>query len=176
MKSGRDTRSNVILRMNLSNSFRASNCRRAITAGVYSNVIFTSEARPVSLKFDLRLGDFYDGTRSDYRGEVNWRPSRFFLIGASYELRELRLPEGDFDIRIITGRLNIAFTPDLVWNTIVQYDNVSRQLGVDSRLRWEWKPGNDVFLVFSQLWDYEDGQLRQPNSEVTFKAVAAFRF
>lgn len=41
--------------------------------------------------------------------------------------------EGDFDIRIITGHVNIAFTPDLVWNTIVQYDNVSRQLGVDSR-------------------------------------------
>jgi hypothetical protein len=83
--------------------------------------------------------------------------------------------QGDFDVRIITGRVNIAFTPDLVWNTLLQYDNVSRQLGVDSRLRWTWRPGNDLFLVFSQLWDYEDGELWQPNTEVTFKAVAAFR-
>jgi len=143
---------------------------------LFQGYIHTSEARPVSLKFDLRLGDFYDGTRSDYRTEIDWRPSRFFLIGASYELRELRLQEGDFDIRIITGRVNIAFTPDLVWNTIVQYDNVSRQLGVNSRLRWTWKPGNDVFLVFNQLWDYEEGRLTQPNSEITLKVGAAFRF
>jgi hypothetical protein len=143
---------------------------------LFQGYIHTSEARPISLKFDLRLGDYYGGTRSDYRAEINWHPSRFFLIGASYDLRELRLAEGDIDVRIMTGRVNIAFTPDLVWNTLVQYDNVSRQLGVDSRLRWTWRPGTDLFLIFNNLWDYEDGELRQPNTEVTFKAVAAFRF
>jgi hypothetical protein len=143
---------------------------------VFQGYIHTSEARPVSLKFDLRLGEYYSGTRSDYRTEINWRPSRFLLVGGSYDLRELRLREGAFDVRIITGRVNIAFTPDLVWNTLVQYDNVSRQLGLDSRLRWTWRPGNDLFLVFNDLWDYEDGELTKPNREITFKAVAAFRF
>ena len=143
---------------------------------LFQGYIHTSDARPVSVNFDLRLGDYYSGTRSGYRGEINWRPSRFFTIGASYDLRELRLAEGDFDVRIISGRANISFTPDLTWNTLVQYDNISRQFGLDSRLRWTWTPGNDVFLIFNNLWDYEHGEFTRPNHEITLKVAAAFRF
>ena len=57
-----------------------------------------------------------------------------------------------------------------------QYDNVSRQVGLNSRLRWTWRPGCDFFLVFNQGWEYDDGRLRQPNSQITLKAAAAFRF
>jgi hypothetical protein len=128
------------------------------------------------LKFDLRLGDYYGGTRSDYRTEINWHPSRFFSIGGSYDLRELRLPEGDFDVRIVSAKMNVAITPDLVWNTIVQYDNISRQIGLNSRVRWTWRPGDDLFFVVNQGWDYDNGILRQPNTEITMKIAAAFRF
>ena len=72
--------------------------------------------------------------------------------------------------------MNIAFTPDLTWNTLVQYDNVSRQVGVNSRVRWTWRPGNDLFLVLNQGWDYESGRLTKSNREITVKVAATLRF
>jgi len=143
---------------------------------LFQGYIHTSEARLVSVKFDLRLGDYYGGTRSDYRTEINWRPSRFFLIGASYDLREIRIPAGDFDVRIVAAKMNVAITPDLVWNTIVQYDNISRQVGLNSRVRWTWRSGDDLFFVVNQGWDYDNGRLSQSNTEITMKIAAAFRF
>ena len=143
---------------------------------LFQGYIHTSEARPISVKFDLRLGDYYAGTRSDYRTEINWHPSRFFSIGGSYDLRQLRLSEGDFDVRIVAAKMNVAITPDLVWNTIVQYDNISRQIGLNSRVRWTWRPGDDLFFVVNQGWDYDNGEFGRSNTEITMKVAAAFRF
>lgn len=144
--------------------------------GLFQGHITTSAARPIGASFRLRLGDFYSGTRSDYRGELNWRPSRFFTATTAYELRQLRLAEGDFDVRIASAIIKVALTPDLTWNTVVQYDNISKQVGLNSRLRWTWRPGDDLFFIVNQGWDYDNGRFAQPNSEIILKAAATFRF
>jgi len=72
--------------------------------------------------------------------------------------------------------MNVAITPDLVWNTIVQYDNISRQVGLNSRVRWTWRSGDDLFFVVNQGWDYDNGELSRSNTEITMKVAAAFRF
>ena len=144
--------------------------------GLFQGHITTSAARPLGASFRLRLGDYYSGTRSDYRGELNWRPSRFFTATTAYELRQLRLAEGDFDVRIASAIIKVAFTPDLTWNTVVQYDNISKQVGLNSRIRWTWRPGDDLFFVVNQGWDYDNGRFAQSNNEIILKAAATFRF
>jgi hypothetical protein len=136
----------------------------------------SSEARSVGVGLFVRRGDYYGGTRDDYSAEVKWRPSRFLTAGAYYNLRQIRLKEGSFDVRIIKAHLNVAFTPDLTWNTLIQYDNVSREVGLNSRLRWTWRPGHDLFLVLNQGWDYETGRLTKSNRDLTIKAAATIRF
>ena len=143
--------------------------------GLFQGHITTSPARPISVGFWLRLGDYYSGTRSDYRGEFNWRPSRFFTLNTAYEVREIQLREDDFEVNIASARVNLAFTPDLTWSTVVQYDNVSKQVGLNSRLRWTWRPGNDLFLIVNQNWEYDDGRFIKPNSEIILKVAATFR-
>ena len=145
--------------------------------GLFQGRITTSAARPISVGFRLRLGDYYGGTRSDYLGEFTWRPSRFFTASGAYQVREIRLPEGDFEVKIVSGRVSVAFTPDLTWNTVVQYDNISKQVGLNSRLRWTWRPGNDLFLIVNQGWDYANSaRLIRPSSEIILKVAATFRF
>lgn len=58
----------------------------------------------------------------------------------------------------------------------MQYDNISKQVGLNSRIRWTWRPGDDLFLVLNQGWDYDDGRFRQPSSQIILKAAATFRF
>ena len=70
---------------------------------------------------------------------------------------KIRLREGDFNVRIVSAKLNLSFTPDLSWNTIVQYDNVSSEVGLNSRIRWTYRPGSDLFLVANQGWNFDRG-------------------
>lgn len=42
-----------------------------------------------------------------------------------------------------------AFSPDLVLAHYAQYDTESRDVGLNTRLRWTIIPGNDLFLVWN---------------------------
>jgi hypothetical protein len=35
----------------------------------------------------------------------------------------------------------------------IQYDDISRQLGWNARLRWQIRPGNDIYLVYNKNWE-----------------------
>ncbi|MES1260339.1 MAG: DUF5916 domain-containing protein, partial [Acidobacteriota bacterium] len=120
-----------------------------IPAGNYgwtSGFVFfeTTEARPISLEVRYSNGQFYDGDRQDYEVGVTWRPSQYFTGGVTLEINDIHLPQGDFIVRVIEGRADFQFSPDLVWSNIIQYDSESAELGLNSRVRWEVMPGQEV--------------------------------
>ena len=45
----------------------------------------------------------------------------------------------------------------LFWNLVGQYDNVSNEFGVNSRIRWAVQSGSDLFLVFIHNADTKQG-------------------
>ena len=63
-----------------------------------------------------------------------------------------RLPEGRFTARILSTQVSYTASPFLSLSNLLQYDNLSRNLGWQSRVRWTLQPGNDMFFVFSQGW------------------------
>ncbi len=67
-----------------------------------------------------------------------------------------RLPEGHFIARIYTSNVGYAFSPTLSFSNLMQYDNRSRNLGWQTRVRWTLQPGNDLFFAFNQGWIQED--------------------
>jgi hypothetical protein len=144
--------------------------------GQFKARLTTSPARSVSAHAFLRSGEFYTGNRTDLGGGLDWRPSRHFSTGLSFEHRNVNLPEGGFEVQLASARFNLAFTPDLTWSTVVQYDNLSKDVGLNSRVRWTWQPGDDVYFVVNQGWDYDDGQFTHLASEVTLKVGTTFRF
>jgi hypothetical protein len=102
-----------------------------------------------------------------------------FTIGVSTNQTFARLPEGHFVARILTSSVNYAATPSLSLSNLVQYDNRSRNMGWQSRIRWTLQPGNDLFFAFNQGWiQAEDGNLRfrAQDSKVSVKFHYSFRF
>ena len=76
------------------------------------------------------------------------------------------LPSGDFTQELVSMRLRINFSPDLQVNSFVQYDNESRLMGTNTRLRWTFRPQGDLFFVYNHNianrpgnWDLESNQL-----------------
>ena len=94
----------------------------------------------------------------------------------SYSNQDVELPAGDFNIKLASLTVLINFTPDFTWSNVVQYDNVSDSLGVNSRLIWEYRPGARIFLVLNQSYlDERTGFVRK-QMDTTLKLSSIFRF
>ena len=94
----------------------------------------------------------------------------------SYSKQEVELPGGDFDVKLASLEAHINFTPDFSWSNLVQYDNVSDSMGINSRLIWEYRPGQRVFLVLNQSYlDERTGVVRK-QMDTTLKFSSIFRF
>lgn len=138
--------------------------------------ISTTSARPFSAYGSFNAGEFYDGTSEQYSGGIDWRPSPQFYLALQSELDSIVLPGGKFDVVVSSARFNVTFSPDLSWNTLIQHDNVSNSLGFYSRLKWTVRPGSDLYLVFKNGFDIEDGRFRAQTTEISTKVGYAFRY
>ena len=72
--------------------------------------------------------------------------------------------------------MTIAFSPELTWGAVAQYDNLSQYVSFNSRVRWTWQPGNDVFFVVNQGWAYDMARFTRLGRDVILKVGATFRF
>ncbi|MFL2546002.1 MAG: sugar-binding protein [Candidatus Rariloculaceae bacterium] len=95
-------------------------------------------------------GDFYDGTRTEVEIGVDWRPNSRWFVGTSYEYNDIVLPSGAFTTRLVQLRANLAFNVRWSWVNLIQYDNISDTVGVNSRLRWNPRAGEDLYIVWNQ--------------------------
>jgi len=138
--------------------------------------VATSDARPLAASALVRYGGFFNGTRLDTEFELTWRPSRFFFASAELIINDVDLDQGDFVTRIGRARINVSFSPDLTWSNFIQYDNVSETVGLNSRVKWIIKPGNEVFFVVNQAVDVDDGAFDGIGTEITFKTGVTLRF
>lgn len=138
--------------------------------------IASSESRPLSGALSVETGEFFSGQRTDFEAEIAWRPSPRFNISASYETNIVDLPVGDFTVDVVQVNFNILFSPDLAWNITKQWDSESEEFGVNSRIRWTIKPGNEVFFVVNQEVDTSLNRWRTMKSDISSKAAWTFRF
>jgi hypothetical protein len=133
-----------------------------VTPGRYSETrvgisLRAADRREVSGRLEVFGGEFWDGTRTDIVGRLNWRPGPLFSTTASFERNEIDLAAGSFDVNVARLRTDLVFTPDLSWSGDLQWDNVSESLGFNSRVWWILGPGRELFFVVNQGWDTSDG-------------------
>lgn len=138
----------------------------------------TGQHRDLSGKLFACDGEFYDGMRASAGGEFIWRPSPHFRFDAALEWNDIKLPYGDFTTRLASLRADIAMTSTWYWENLVQYDNVSESIGVNSIVRWLPEAGREIVLVANhRLQDVDgDNRFRSRDREITFKVAYTLRF
>jgi len=107
------------------------------------------EKRKVSGEATFSFGDFYHGNLKTLLLRLAVRPWPAVTLELSGERNIATLPEGDFTQELYAGRLDFRFTPDFQVSSFLQYDNESRNLGTNTRLRWTFDPLGDLFVVFN---------------------------
>ncbi len=144
----------------------------------YKVSVETGGHRVLSGTVRFATGDFYNGERINIEGEITWRPSPHFALSGEYEYFDVDLPQGEFITRLLQVRADIVFSSRLSWSNLVQYDNESELIGINSRLQWIPEMGRETYLVFNHaLQDFDrDDRFRSENADVVIKAGYTFRF
>ena len=119
--------------------------------------------RKVSGALSLRIGDFWSGKNTSIgisSGRIELSPQ--LSLEPSYSINRVELPEGDF--RTELGRLRITYTlsPRMYVGGLVQYNSSQSSLSTNFRFRWEWAPGSELFVVYSD--DRDTNPFDRPDS------------
>ena len=141
-------------------------------AGIKLN---SADRREVGLELDVFGGEFWDGTRTDYELEIDWRPGAWGSFELELERNELRLDAGAVDVHVASLGVDLAFTPDLSWSTDLQWDDVSEELLLNSRVHSILGPGRELFLVLDQGWAVLDEGFGPTGTAATIKVGYTFR-
>lgn len=134
--------------------------------------------RKFSGSFAYESGDFYNGTRDSLQPNVTWRPSEHFSLNVSSTVNDIELPEGKFTTRLTQLTTEFVFSSRLSWVNLIQWDNGSDIIGINSRLHWVPQAGRDFYLVLNHnLEDLdENGTFHSTRGDLTAKASYTFRF
>jgi hypothetical protein len=75
-------------------------------------------------------------------------------------------------------RLEAIFSSTLSWTNVIQYDNVSNRLGLNSRLHWIPQAGREAFVVFNHdsLDTTGNRDFKTESGDLSIKYSYTFRF
>ena len=129
-----------------------------------------------SLSF--QRGQFFSGDITALgfsQGRIAVMPQ--FSLEPSVSVNWVDLPEGSFTTKLVRTRANYSFTPRMFVSALLQYNSSSDALSTNLRLRWEYQPGSELFVVYT---DQRDTAIRQfpglENRAFVVKINRLFRF
>ena len=110
------------------------------------------QQRRVSGTLSLWSGDYYHGKINAVgyqRGRVEITPQ--FSLEPGLSVNHISLPvEGTYTVPLVTSRVTYTFTPRMFFGGLVQYSPVSDTISDNLRLRWEYQPGSELFVVYNE--------------------------
>jgi len=107
--------------------------------------------RGVSGELALTEGGFYDGHEQTAAARLSLKVSRSLTASASWTSSWIRRASEPFRAEIAQARVDFARDTHLSASALAQYDNASRDLGLDLRLRYELREGTALALVYSEV-------------------------
>ena len=123
-------------------------------------------------------GTFYSGHRRSLtisQGRISFPPR--IVIEPSYTLHAVPLSEGSFTSHLLGSRLTVTMTPRMFASALIQYNSTLRTAVTNVRLRWEYQPGSELFVVYNDDRDLTlRGFPRLNNRSFIVKVNRLFRF
>jgi hypothetical protein len=126
----------------------------------------SARKRRVYTQLTWWFGRFYDGTLDQYIWTGAWNPTPLLTIELSGERDAGRMRAGDFTETVAGTRVRLNLSSDFNIASYVQYDTTTESIGVNTRLRWTFKPVADLFIVYNHnvrnmldRWQLDSNQL-----------------
>ncbi len=149
----------------LSAPFTPSGSPAAIAPGGYT---FSSASaayefgaqRRASGTVRVQAGEYYDGTiRSLSFGPGSpFSSARIAILQRlalepTFQISRIERPAGSFTTRLARARVDYGFSPLMFASALLQYNSADRAFSTNLRFRWEYAPGSEIFLVYTDERD-----------------------
>jgi hypothetical protein len=136
-----------------------------------------AQNRMISGNASASYGSFYDGTRTtaSYSGRIGF--SAHFATEPTLTLNWVALPYGDFTARLVGTRFVVSPSPRLAFSSLTQFNPGAHSLTSSVRMRWEYTPGSDLYVVYSDGRDTATPRFPGlQNRSFAIKVTRLFRF
>jgi hypothetical protein len=156
-----------------------------IPAGEYSferwrTFIRTARHRPLTFQLRYEDGAYFNGDRFQLNPEIDWRPNKYLRFKLAYDYNKFEFPGNQSAItRQITFENEISFNSKMSLVTLAQYDNVSDDIGINSRFRYNLSAGQDIWFVINHNMSRDvaiDDRFHNTQSVAAAKIRYTFRY
>ena len=110
--------------------------------------------RVMSGTLSIEDGTFYSGNRLTFAasgGRVELTPQ--FTMQPTASVNRIDLAEGSFTSTLVGSRVTYTMTPLMFASALVQYNTTAHAVSSNIRLRWEYQPGSELFVVYNEQRD-----------------------
>jgi hypothetical protein len=105
--------------------------------------------RSVSGWLSFEHGSFYSGDRKELSYFSRIEVTRQFTLEPRLSQNWVDLPEGAFTATLLRLRADYMFSPRSFLGALVQYNTSNDTFSTNVRFRWEYRPGSDIYIVYS---------------------------
>ncbi|MGI8873086.1 MAG: DUF5916 domain-containing protein [Egibacteraceae bacterium] len=131
--------------------------RGTYDASTVGGVYTAGTQRRISGEVAAARGGVYGGDRTEFsvrsRAEISTRLS----VEPTVSLNWVDLPTGSFRATLVSARGVLSFTPRMLVASLIQYTSSGDLLTTNIRYRWEYRPGSELFVVYSDGRDTRSG-------------------
>ncbi|MBX2898732.1 MAG: carbohydrate binding family 9 domain-containing protein [Cyclobacteriaceae bacterium] len=123
----------------------------------YGQVNFISNPRnPFNFEFTGIAGTYFNGTRKSVSGLFNYRIQPYGVLSLDMSYNQIRLPAPyrSADIYLAGPRFDLTLTRSVFFTTYFQYNSQYRNVNINSRFQWRFKPVSDLFIVYTDNYYY----------------------
>ena len=133
--------------------------------------------RPVSGTVSLLRGGYYGGEITT----VGFSSSRVtitkrFSLEPRVSINRVDLASGRFTTRLFGSRVDYGFSPRMFASALLQYNSSDRTFSSNLRYRWEYRPGSEFFLVWTDEQDTRRNGMGLRNRAFVLKITRLLRF
>ena len=140
--------------------------------------IRTARHRKFGFQFRIDDGGWFNGDRFHVGPEVDWRPNEHLAFSLKFDYNKYDFPGVEAITRQITLENEISFNAKWSLVTLAQYDNVSEDIGINSRLRYNLSAGQDLWFVINHNMtrDLVEDRFDNTHSLAAIKLRYTFRY
>jgi hypothetical protein len=100
----------------------------------------------------VRYGGYFSaGKRFSVNADLGYRFQPYVSLAVSTSYNHLALPKpwGNTAFFLIGPKIDVTLTNKLFITTYLQYNDQQKNINVNARVQWRYKPASDLFLVYT---------------------------
>ncbi len=133
--------------------------------------------RPISGTVTAARNGFYEGTLTEltWRGRVEL--TKVLYLEPTLSWNRVDVPQGRDNSNLFSSRATYTITNRMFASALVQYTSRTRTFTTNARFRWEYIPGSELFVVYSDGRNtLTPGMLQLDNRSLVVKVTRLLRW